>query len=133
MFWFHSWYKPIKRIKIKKNLILVQKIKFTNLNRGIIGKISAISTSKIKKITVIKKKCNENGIRAEDFGSNPHSNGEHFSRSINDFFDKIIDKNIIIFEINIIIIKIFVNKIIIYIKIIKLFDWKSNILNILYK
>lgn len=133
IFWFHSWYKPINKIKIKKNLILVQKIKFTNLYNGIIGKINAISTSKIKKITVIKKKCKENGIRADDLGSNPHSKGEHFSRSINDFFDKIIDKNIIMFEINIIIIKIFVNKMIIYIKIIKLFDWKSNILNILYK
>lgn len=97
------------------------------------GKISAISTSKIKKITVIKKKCKEKGIRAEDFGSNPHSKGEHFSRSEKVFLDKIMDKNIIILEINIIIKKIFVIKIIIYIKIIKLFDWKSNILNILYK
>ena len=80
------------------------------------GKIKAISTSKIRKITVIRKKCKEKGIRAEDFGSNPHSNGEHFSRSINDFLDKIIDKNIIIFEINIII-KVILNiKIIIYIK-----------------
>lgn len=46
------------------------------------GKIRAISTSKIRKITVIRKKCKENGIRADDLGSNPHSNGEHFSRSI---------------------------------------------------
>lgn len=118
---------------MKKKLIFVQKIKFTNLNRGIIGKIRAISTSKIKKITVIRKKCKENGIRAIHLGSNPHSNGEHFSRSEKVFFDRIIDNNIIILEINIIIIKIFVIKIIIYIKIIKLFDWKSNILNILYK
>lgn len=133
MFWFHSWYNPISKIKIKKNLIFVQKIKFTNLNSGIMGKIRAISTSKIKKITVIKKKCNENGIRADDFGSNPHSKGEHFSRSENVFFERIIDSNIIMLEINIIIKKIFVIRIIIYIKIIKLFDWKSNILNILYK
>lgn len=97
------------------------------------GKIRAISTSKIKKITVIKKKCKENGIRAEDLGSNPHSNGEHFSRSEKVFFDRMIDKNIMILEINKIIKKIFIIKIIIYIKIIKLFDWKSNILNILYK
>lgn len=103
------------------------------MNKLIIGKIKAISTSKIKKITVIKKKCKEKGIRAEDLGSNPHSKGDDFSRSENVFFDKIIDKNIIILEINIIIKKIFVIKMIIYIKIIKLFDWKSNILNILYK
>jgi hypothetical protein len=81
------------------------------------GKIKAISTSKIKKITVIKKKWREKGIRAEDFGSNPHSKGEDFSRSMNDFFDKIVDKNIIIFakiikiiEINIIIKIIYINK-----------------------
>lgn len=83
---------------------------------------------------MIRKKCNENGIRAEDLGSNPHSNGEHFSRSMNDFFDKIIDINIIILEIKIIIKEMKKIKIIIYIKNnFKLFDWKSNILNILYK
>lgn len=48
-----------------------------------------ISTSKIKKITAIKKNWSENGSRADDFGSNPHSNGEFFSRSENVFFDKI--------------------------------------------
>lgn len=121
------------RIKKKKNLVFDQIIKLTNLNNGIIGKIKAISTSKIKKITVIKKKCKEKGIRAEEFGSNPHSKGEHFSRSINVFFDVIIEINIIKLEI------IIINKInekikmIIYIKIINLFDWKSNILYILYK
>jgi hypothetical protein len=47
---------------------------------------------------VIKKKCRENGIRAEDLGSNPHSNGEHFSRSLNDFFERIIERNIIILD-----------------------------------
>lgn len=82
---------------------------------------------------VIKKKCKEKGIRAIDLGSNPHSNGEHFSWSIRDFFDRMRDKIIKINEIKIKI-KDMVNiKIIIYIKIIKLFDWKSNILNILYK
>lgn len=99
-----------------------------------IGKIRAISTSKIKKITVIKKKCNENGIRAEDLGSNPHSNGDDFSRSENDFFDSIIANIIIILAINIINKKIFIINMIIYIKLsFKPFDWKSNILNILYK
>ena len=40
-----------------------------------------ISTSKIKKMMVIKKNCSENGTRAEHIGSNPHSNGDGFSRS----------------------------------------------------
>lgn len=84
---------------MKKNLVFIHKKKFTKLNNLIIGKIKAISTSKIKKIIVIKKKCKEKGIRADDLGSNPHSNGEHFSRSMNDFFERINDKNIIILEI----------------------------------
>lgn len=63
--------------------------KFEKFKIKIIGKIKAISTSKIKKIIVIKKKCKEKGIREDDFGSNPHSNGDLFSRSIIDFFDKI--------------------------------------------
>jgi hypothetical protein len=34
---------------------------------------SAISTSKIRKITARRKKRKENGVRAVWFGSNPHS------------------------------------------------------------
>ena len=64
------------------------------------GKIKAISTSKIKKIMVIKKNRKEKGNREEDFGSNPHSNGEDFSRSTIVFFDNIEAINIIIVEIN---------------------------------
>lgn len=52
------------------------------------GKRRVISTSKIRKITAIRKNCNENGSRADDFGSNPHSKGEFFSRSENVFFDR---------------------------------------------
>lgn len=72
-----------------------------------------ISTSKIRKIIAIKKNWMENGRRAEDLGSNPHSKGLLFSRSENLFFDvkfrikmiknlivaimkAIIDKNVII-------------------------------------
>ena len=44
------------------------------------GKIKVISISKIKKITAIKKNRIERGRRAELFLSNPHSNGEGFSR-----------------------------------------------------
>lgn len=48
---------------------------------GIIGINKTISTSKIKKIIVIKKNRREKGSREELLGSNPHSNGEFFSRS----------------------------------------------------
>jgi len=54
------------------------------------GKSNAISTSKIRKITAIKKNCNEKGRREDDFGSNPHSKGEFFSRSENVFFEIIV-------------------------------------------
>lgn len=47
----------------------------------IIGNKSTISTSKIRKITANKKNRKENGRRADPRGSNPHSNGEDFSRS----------------------------------------------------
>jgi hypothetical protein len=51
-----------------------------------IGNSSAISTSKIMKITAIKKNRDEKGSCAEFFGSNPHSNGDLFSRSSLIFF-----------------------------------------------
>jgi len=41
------------------------------------------STSKIRKITANKKKRIEKGSRAVPRGSNPHSKGELFSRSLN--------------------------------------------------
>jgi hypothetical protein len=93
----------------------------------------AISTSKIKKIIAIKKNRIEKGIREELIGLNPHSKGDNFSRSKYFFFDRMEDKDITIMEI---IKKIFeiINKLkIIYIKIFKLYDWKSYILFILYK
>ena len=52
------------------------------------GKIRAISTSKIKKIIAIIKNRIENGSREESIGSKPHSNGEDFSRSVVVFFDR---------------------------------------------
>jgi hypothetical protein len=45
-----------------------------------------ISTSKIRKITAIRKNRKENGTRADLFGSNPHSKAEGFSRSEVFFF-----------------------------------------------
>lgn len=74
-------------MKIKNNLVIVQFIKFDVLIIIIIGNKRAISTSKIKKIIAIKKNRNEKGNREEFIGSNPHSNGEHFSRSNKVFFD----------------------------------------------
>lgn len=65
------------------------------------GNSNAISTSKIKKIIVIKKNRKEKGIREEDFGSNPHSKGDLFSRSMIDFFDNSEEINIIVIEIEI--------------------------------
>ena len=51
------------------------------------GNNKAISTSKIIKITAIRKNRDEKGSRAEFLGSNPHSNGDLFSRSSFIFFD----------------------------------------------
>lgn len=92
-----------------------------------------ISTSKIRKITAIKKKCNENGKRADVFGSNPHSKGDLFSRSINLFLEIIFTTKIkikLIIKINI---KIEAKMINIYTKYVRFFDWKSKIIFILYK
>lgn len=63
------------------------------------GTIKAISTSKIRKIMVIKKKWSENGRREEDFWSNPHSNADSFSRSKLFFLEMIMHSIIIIFAI----------------------------------
>jgi hypothetical protein len=52
------------------------------------GNSKTISTSKIKKIIASKKKRKEKGSRADLIGSNPHSNGDLFSRSLNVRFDK---------------------------------------------
>ena len=65
----------------------LQEYKSTIFKIEAIGSNSVISTSKIKKITAIKKNRNENGRRAVPLGSNPHSNGEFFSRSEIVFFD----------------------------------------------
>jgi hypothetical protein len=49
-----------------------------------IGIRRTISISNTIKITASRKNRVENGIRAELIGSNPHSNGEVFSRSAED-------------------------------------------------
>lgn len=92
-----------------------------------------ISTSKIRKIIAIKKNWRENGRRADDLGSNPHSNGDNFSRSENVFFERIDDNIIIKVEIIKIILIIIEIINIIYINFIKSFNWKLKIIFILYK
>ena len=47
-----------------------------------IGSRRTISTSNIRKITARRKNRREKGIRADLFGSNPHSKGDVFSRSL---------------------------------------------------
>lgn len=92
------------------------------------GKSTTISTSKIRKIIVIKKNRKENGNREDEFLSNPHSKGEAFSRSILVFkarskaiiITKVITKNKIGANI--------INVIIIFSTCYGPFDWKSNIL-----
>lgn len=72
---------------------------FDIFNVKIIGKIKVISTSKIKKIIVIKKNRIEKGIRLNFFGLNPHSNGDIFSKFNLIFFEIVIEINIIKLEI----------------------------------
>lgn len=53
------------------------------------GKRRAISISKTRKIKVIRKNRNENGLRAFLKGENPHSKGVIFSRALVDFSLKV--------------------------------------------
>lgn len=99
----------------------------------IIGIRRVISTSKIRKITAIRKNCKEKGSRAEDLGSNPHSKGEFFSRSEWVFFEIRFAISIITVEINKMILEIIRVIMIIYTNYIRSFDWKSKIIIILYK
>lgn len=97
------------------------------------GNRRVISTSKIKKITAIRKNWREKGIRAVDLGSKPHSKGDLFSRSINVFFEMIVASIIIIIVIvNVKITREIISNII-YTNLVRSFDWKSNIILILYK
>ena len=67
--------------------------------------------SKIRNRVAIKKKCVENGFRADDIGENPHSKGEFFSRLFCVFFDNIVVSKktaLIIFTIINVVIKILI-------------------------
>lgn len=78
--WFHSWNRPKIRIIIKKEVRNNQDKEYLVWKITGIGIIRVISTSKIKKIIAIKKNCMENGAREKNWGLNPHSNGDNFSR-----------------------------------------------------
>lgn len=91
------------------------------------GIINVISTSKIKKITAIKKNCIENGRREALFGSYPHSNAEAFSREFL-FFDEIVEFKIIK-TVDRTSVKIIIKRIIFPHK--GLFNWKLNLLFII--
>jgi hypothetical protein len=57
------------------------------LSSKVKGRRRAISTSKMRKITAIRKNRSEKGKRDELLGSNPHSKGDLFSRSEVSFLD----------------------------------------------
>lgn len=80
--WFHSWYSPNNKIKIKVIDVIVHESVQEVFKVKIMGIIRTISTSKIKKIIVIKKNRIEKGNREEFKGSKPHSKGDVFSRSL---------------------------------------------------
>lgn len=87
-----------------------------------------ISTSKIKKIIAIKKNWIEKGSRACLFGSNPHSKGLFFSRSIKVFFEIIEAIIITIVAMVKIIIAEYIIIMIIYTNLIRSFNWKLKII-----
>jgi len=75
---FHSWYKP--KIKIIQNPMIIS---LTAVDRNLIDGIGinkAISISNTRNRTARIKNRKENGIRAELWGSKPHSNGVDFSK-----------------------------------------------------
>lgn len=72
---------------MKTDVVIKYDIREFDFRVMIIGNKRVISTSKIKKIIAMRKKCSENGSREEDLGSNPHSKGDLFSRSVMVFLD----------------------------------------------
>ena len=54
------------------------------------GSIKAISTSKIRNTTAIRKKCMEKGSRALLRGEKPHSKGEYFCGVGDIFLHKVV-------------------------------------------
>jgi len=92
-----------------------------------IGNISAISIFKIMEITAIKKNRDENGSCAEFFSSNPHSNGNIFSRSSLIFFEINVVNTIIDFDNKMVTVAVVIIINITYLVSHKFLDWKSSI------
>jgi hypothetical protein len=69
---------------MKINLLIITDVMFEVFNRTGRGINKTISISNTIKMIAKRKNRIENGIRALWFGSNPHSNGEAFSRSLLD-------------------------------------------------
>lgn len=67
----------------REDLIIEEIIFLLKIERGS-GRRRAISISNTRKITARRKNRIEKGRRALFLGSNPHSKGEDFSRSINE-------------------------------------------------
>lgn len=65
---------PIIRIKVKRDIRMIHDTGSTLWIERIEGSSKATSTSKIKKIIVIRKNWMEKEIRSLDNGLNPHSN-----------------------------------------------------------
>jgi hypothetical protein len=116
------------RINRNADLIIIHDLMFDVIIVIGMGSNRAISTSKIMKITAIKKNRDEKGSRAEFFGSNPHSNGELFSRSSLFFFDTNVASIIMIDDNKMVIVAAITVIIIIYLAFHKFLDWKSSIL-----
>lgn len=110
----------------KRDVINNDKFKF-NLKK-ISGISKVISISKIKKISLTIKNWILKGIRFRDKGSNPHSNGEVFSRSWNVFFEKIKFSRINKSEIIMLNIDKIIREIIYINDYIKYFNWKLNVI-----
>ena len=81
---FHSWIKPKRRIS--KNISKGNKNRYCLEENEIIGIgiKRTISISNTRNNTANKKNRILKGSRAVDFGSNPHSKGDLFSRSCDD-------------------------------------------------
>ena len=90
-----------------------------------IGNNSAISTSKIMEITAIKKIRDENYSRADFFSSNPHSNGNLFSRTSLIFFENNVVNSIIAIDNEIVTVAVVLIINITYLVFHKFLDWKS--------
>jgi len=117
------------RINRNTDLIIIHDLMLDVIKVIGIGSNSAISTSKIMKITAIRKNRDEKGRRAEFFGSNPHSNGDLFSRSSLIFFDINVASIIMTDDSMMVIVAAIVIVIIIYLVFHKFLDWKSSILS----